>query len=205
MAEAGSKLGDTRHVVWSTTVDPSVVACTAEPVASNHADAFSIDRLSIATTTTTIVGTSGSEHLSISNGFQRIRLDIVSGTLLRGPVRLHYRLAGFGDTDAQLLTLRQLHALNRLGRFARGLHPRETQAQRWVMMLRAHDLGTQGASQRDIARELFGDVASTDWRTRSDFLRLRIQRLLRDADAMIRGGYLDLLRGSHGMRSDASR
>ena len=132
MAEAGSKLGDTRHVVWSTTVDPSVVTCTAEPVASNHADAFSIERLSstTTTTTTTIVGTSGSEHLSISNGFQRIRLDIVSGTLLRGPVRLHYRLAGFDDTDAQLL---------------------------------------------------------------------------RDASGMIGGGYLDLLRGPFGERSDASR
>ena len=73
------------------------------------------------------------------------------------------------------------------------------------MMLRAHDLRTQGASQREIAGELFGPDVVAEWRTRSDFLRLRIQRLLRDANAMISGGYLDLLRGSRGMSSDASR
>ena len=194
MAEASATPGDTSHVVWSATVDPAVVTCATEPIAPDHPDAFSIDRLTIPTMT--IVGVSGVEHLSISDGLKRIRLDVVSGTLLDGPVRLHYRLAGFSDADTQLLTLQRLLAVNRLGRFARGLHPRETKVERWVMMLRAHDLSAQGASQREIARELFGPGVSAEWRVRSDFLRLRIQRLLRDASAMISGGYLDLLRGS---------
>lgn len=202
MADAGSIFGDTSHVVWSATVDPSVVTCTAEPVAPDHADAFCIDRLTIPTTT--ILKASGLEHLSISDGLKRIRLDVVSGTLLEGPVRLQYSIAGFHEAEVRLLTLQRLLALNRLGRFARGLHPRETKVERWAMMLRAHDLNTQGASQREIAGELFGPGVSAEWRTRSDFLRLRIQRLLRDAGTMIDGGYLDLLRGSHGLRSDAS-
>lgn len=191
-------------MVWSARVDPSVISCSAEPIASNSPDAFRLDRLSMPTTT--IVSASGVEHVSISNGLKRIRLDVVTGTLFNGPVKLHYRLAGFADAEPHLLKLQQLLALHRLGRFACGLHPRETKAERWVMMLRAHDLSALGASQREIAGELFGGAAaSTEWRTRSDFLRLRIQRLLRDGNAMIRGGYLDLLRGSHGMRSDASR
>jgi hypothetical protein len=192
------------HVVWSALVDPSVVSCSAEPIASTSPDAFCLARLAIPATT--IVSASGVEHVSISDGLRRIRLDVRTGTLFDGPVRLHYRLAGFADAEPHLLTLQQLIALHRHGRFARGLHPRETKAERWVMMLRAHDLSAYGASQREIAGELFGcAAASTEWRARSDFLRLRIQRLLRDANAMISGGYLDLLRGSTGKTSDGSR
>lgn len=203
MPKAGRSPSDTRHVVWSAKVDASVVTCAAQPIAPGHPDAFSIDRLTISNTT--VVATSGVEHLSISDGLKRIRLDIVSGTLLKGPVRLHYQLAGFEAVDTQVLTLRRLLAVDRFGRFSRSLHPRETKAERWVMMLRAHDLSVLGASQREIAGVLLGPDAVADWRTRSDFLRLRIQRLLRDANAMIGGGYLDLLRGSHGVSSGASR
>ena len=196
-------LSDTRHVVWSAKADHSVVSCVAESITSDHPDAFRLDRLTIPTTT--IIGTSGLEHLSISDGMNRIRLDVVSGTVLGGSVRLHYRLAGFDNVDAQVLTLQRLLSLNRLGRFSRVLHPRESKVDRWVMMLRAHDLNVQGASQRDIAGVLFGPDVVGDWRMQSDFLRLRVQRLLRDASAMIDGGYRNLLRGSHGLRSAASR
>lgn len=203
MVEADGAGHDLRHVVWTAAVDPSVVTCTAEPIASNHPDAFCLDRLSLPTTT--IVSATGAEHLAISDGLKRIRLDVVEGTLFDGPVRLHYRIAGFADAESHLMTLQRLLALHRLGQFALGLHPRETKAKRWAMMLRAHDLSTAGASQREIAVELFGGSASAEWRTRSDYLRLRIQRLLRDAGTMIDGGYLDLLRGSHKLGSDASR
>ena len=191
------------RVVWSALVDPLVISCFAKPIASTSPDAFCLDRLSMPTTT--IVSASGVEHVSISDGLRRIRLDVVTGTLFNGPVQLHYRLAGFDSAAPHLLTLQQLVALHRLGRFARGLHPPETKAERWVMMLRAHDLSAVGASQRDIAGELFGADASTEWRSRSDFLRLRIQRLLRDAGTLIDGGYLGFLRGSHKLRFDASR
>jgi hypothetical protein len=203
LVEVNNEGLDLRRIVWSALVDPSVISCLAEPISSKHLDAFCLDRLSVPTTT--IVSAAGVEHLAISDGLKRIRLDVVTGTLFDGPVRLHYRLAGFADVEPHLLTLQQLLALQRLGRFARRLHPRETKAERWVMMLRAHDLSTQGASQREIAGELFGSDLVAEWRTPSDFLRLRIQRLLRDANAMISGGYLDLLRGSRGMSSDASR
>ena len=202
MAEALFKSLASCRLVWSATVDPSVVVCTAEPVAVDHPDAFQIGQLALATT---IVRMSGVEHLAISDGLTRIRLDVVDGTLLEGPVKLHYQLAGFADAGPQLLTLQRLLALHRLGRFARGLHPRETKTERWVMMLRAHDLSTQGASQREIAGELFDPSVSAEWRMQSDFLRLRVQRLWRDANAMIDGGYLNLLRGSHGLSPDASR
>jgi hypothetical protein len=203
LVEVGFAFEDTRHVVWSATVDRSVVSCAAEPITPDHPDAFNFDRLTIPTTV--VVGPTGLQHLAISDGLKRIRLDLVSGTFLEGPVRLHYRLAGFENCEPQVLTLQQLFVLNRLGRFGRGLHPRETKVERWLRMLRAHDLRIEGASQRDIAAELFGVASLSEWRTRSDFLRLRVQRLLREADGMIAGGYLKLLSDSQGLRSDASR
>lgn len=103
MAEAVPSHTISNHDVWSATVDHFVVSCAAEPITPDHPDAFRTDRLAIPTTT--IVGTSGSEHLPISGGMKRIRLDVVSKKLLKGPVRLHYRLAGFDNADAQVLTL----------------------------------------------------------------------------------------------------
>jgi hypothetical protein len=42
---------------------------------------------------------------------------------------------------------------------------------------------------------LFGEkVAKEDWCGRSDYLRLRVQRLVRMADKLVNGGYRDLLR-----------
>jgi len=51
------------------------------------------------------------------------------------------------------------------------------------------------ASHRDIAAALFGEkVVREDWSGRSDYLRLRVQRLIRTADKLVKGGYRDLLR-----------
>jgi hypothetical protein len=141
-----------------------------------------------------VVSDNGCQHVTLSDGFRRIRIDVVGGCVLRGPVRLHYRLSGFRQLDDKLLTLRRLAALRRLGRFARSLHPPEPRAPRWIEMLRAHDATRAGASQREITAALFGQRRARDeWRTGSDSLRLRVQRLVRSGREIIAGGYLRLL------------
>ena len=63
------------------------------------------------------------------------------------------------------------------------------------MALQAYDAVQAGASHRDIALALFGEkVVKEDWYGRSDYLRLRVQRLVRMADKLVNGGYRDLLR-----------
>jgi len=63
------------------------------------------------------------------------------------------------------------------------------------MALQAHDAVQAGASHREIAAALFGEkVVKEDWFGRSDYLRLRVQRLVRTADKLVYGGYRDLLR-----------
>jgi hypothetical protein len=165
-----------------------------EAKASSHdsTDSFDLGRfLGIAVIT---VANDGCEQVALSDGFRRIRIDVVRGTLLQGPVRLHYLLSGFGDLDGRVLTLRRLASLQRLGRFARALYPPELRAPRWIHALRTHDALAAGASQREISAVLFGDQrAHHEWRTNSDSPRLRIQRLVRSARAMVAGGYLRLL------------
>lgn len=53
-----------------------------------------------------------------------------------------------------------------------------------------------GAPQRELAEGLFGPpLTGRDWRGPSDYLRLRVQRLIRDAVHMRDGGYPGLLAG----------
>ncbi len=145
--------------------------------------------------TTVVISPNGGEHAAISDGYRRIRLEVASGTLCDGPVRLRYRLQGLQRVDPKILTLRRLIALCRLGRFSSQLHPPERLASRWIAALRVHDALRAGATQREIAFGLYGDVAVRyDWGKGSDIFRLRVQRLTRVAHGLADGGYRALLR-----------
>lgn len=180
------------RLFWRADHDPSVLSVVAEKAASHDAECFDIDSLPIAPTI--LEAPDGREHLSLSDGQRRVRLDVQSGSLRQGPVMLHYQLAGLHGVEPQLLTLQRLLAFCRLGRFAIGLDPPEKRADRWITLLRAYDATRAGASQREIASELFGaDRVREDWRSSSDSLRLRIQRMVRGGNELANGGYRGLL------------
>lgn len=145
--------------------------------------------------TTVVISPNGGEHAAISDGYRRIRLDVASGTLCDGPVRLRSKLEGLQHIDPKILTLRRLIALCRLGRFSSQLHPPERLAPRWIAALRAYDALRAGATQRDMALGLYGgDAVRRDWGKGSDTLRLRVQRLAGVARKLAGGGYRELLR-----------
>ena len=162
-------------------------------VPAEHGDAFDIrhfERLA-----TVLRQADGHELLLLSNGEHRLQIDVTAGSLFDGPVCLHYELSGFRHIEAKTLTLRRLLLLCRLGRFPRGLFPPERRAHRWPMALQAYDGIQAGASHREIAAALFGEkVVKEDWCGRSDYLRLRVQRLVRTADQLVNGGYRELMR-----------
>lgn len=145
--------------------------------------------------TTVVISPGGGEHAAISDGYRRVRLDVASGTLCDGPVRLRYKLQGLQGIDPKILTLRRLIALCRLGRFASHLHPPERLAPRWIAALRVYDAMRAGTTQREIAIGLYGEGAvRREWSKGSDSLRLRVQRLTRVARRLADGGYRALLR-----------
>lgn len=169
-----------------------ILPVEAHPVAAGErADAFDLLRVPHPAS---VLRSKDGEHVIIADGPRCIRLDVVAGSLLGGPVRLGYRLSGFADVEAKALTLRRLLALKRLGRLPRSLFPPERKAARWALALQAYDGARAGASQREIASVLFGSsIVRADWNG-SSHLRTRIQRLVQAAGRMISGGYRDLLR-----------
>ena len=181
------------RLLWNAQSDASVLQVKATAALAGDADAFDLAKLS--SFATLAAGPDNAEHLVLSDGYRRIRIDVLDGTLRAGPVHLRYDLHGFVGVDARILTLRRLLTLNRLGRFARNLHPPEHLAPRWLFALRVYDATAAGASQREIAAVLYGQKsAAVSKESGSDFLRLRVQRLVRIGKRLVSGGYLALLR-----------
>ena len=191
-AEAASLPAADARIFWRADWDPSVLAVHAFPAPSRDVDAFDIRHFHDLATV--LRCPDGHELLLFSDGNHRIQLDIMLGTVLDGPVRFRYELSGFKHIEAKILTLRRLLLLRRLGRFPRGLFTPERRARRWILALRAYDAVQSGASQREIAAALFGEnIVRDDWRGRSDYLRLRVQRAIRHGQNLVNGGYRALL------------
>lgn len=176
------------------------------PADADHPDALDIHCVGVEVLLVAVSGQG--EQLLLRQAGRSIRLNVRSGTFDQGPVRLRYALEGFARLDPQLLTLRRLAGLWRMGRMPAELFPPERRAARWIELLRAHDALTQGASQREIAATLFGSqIVHRDWRGTSDYLRLRVQRLAATARKLVDGGYRELLcapRAQRNLRRSAS-
>ncbi|HEY0630114.1 MAG TPA: DUF2285 domain-containing protein [Sphingomicrobium sp.] len=176
--------------LWRTEVHPFVLGVEARP--GKGADDFDLER--VAAGSILVRGAGDREHLMISDGLHAVRIDVLAGSLARGPVELSYRLAGLASAERPLLTLRRLLALWRTGRFCRSVHAAEAKAGRWVLMLRAHDAVADGAGQREIAAELLGGrVVPKRWRVEESSVRSWVQRLVRSARSAADGGYRKLL------------
>jgi hypothetical protein len=171
-----------------------VIAVDAIPADPAHPDALDIRRTGVEAIV--LSRADAGERLLLREGGRSIRVDVRSGTLTAGPVRLRYALAGLSRLEPQLLTLRRLSALWRLGRMPAELFPHEARAGRWIQLLRTLDAMGDGASQREIAEALFGaELAQARWRSDTDYLRMRVQRLVRNGRELAGGGYLGLLKG----------
>lgn len=125
-----------------------------------------------------------------------LRADVVVGTVLDGPVRPRVVLPGVVGVAPQLRTLRRLCALVQRAELPPSLRPTERRASRWAKMIQALDGVVAGGSQREIAIAIFGaDLVRSEWRGASDHLRLKVQRLVREARRLAGGGYRDILKG----------
>lgn len=185
------------RIIWHADLDPGTLRISAEPADPADPDSVDVDRL--APWLTTATGCDGFEHIVLSNGWQRIRIDLDSGSLAQGGAfLLRYRVSGVTSAESKLLSLRQFLGLCRHGQFASSLFPPERRVDRWLKLLRVHDALQAGASQREIGTVLFGqDLTRSGWYQDNDWVRSRVRRLVRDARTMMRGGYRLLLHRRH--------
>ena len=136
----------------------------------------------------------GDQQVLICDGPRRLRLAVIEGDILNGPVTCQLALPEPGGAAAGLASLRALIALRDTGRLPAATSRPPSRAKRWLESLQAHDARRAGASQREIAALLFGqDRVREDWAGRSDYMRMRVHRLLRTADRLVAGGYRSLL------------
>ncbi len=181
------------RIIWHADFDPGTLRVVASPIGRGDPDA--IDPALLAPWLTVVRDRHG-EHAVLSDGWHHIRLDIEQGSLSGGePVLLEYRLKGVASAEARILPLRRLLDLCRKGRFSRALYPPDRRVERWILALRVHDALLAGASQREIARVLFGDASGQGGGDRrADSIRSRVRRLAADARRLAGGGYRVLMR-----------
>lgn len=181
------------RIIWHAALDPTALSAAA--VATDRGDPDGVDPALLAPWLTIVADASG-EHVVLSDGWHRIRLDIDGARLSAGrPVVLHYRLQGLTSAAPRLLPLRRLLDLYRRRRFTGALYPPDRRVERWVVALRVHDAVAAGASQRDIAERLFGQADGDAARARAaDSLRSRVRRLIAESRRLAAGGYRNLLK-----------
>lgn len=176
--------------VWRRGPFARVLLAVADNVGPRE-EQFDLGRF--ASLATVVLGPGGCEHVLLSDGPATLRLDLASGSLLAGPVRLSYRLAGMAALRGPLATLRGLMTLCELGRLPSP--PARNRNRRLILLLRAHDALLAGANQREIAEVLLSpDAARPRWRAEVPSVRLQAQRLVAGARMMASGGYRELLR-----------
>lgn len=183
-------------VLWRWQADRSVPVLSLTPASAYDPDALDIRRLDLAVI---VVRTQdGHQHVMVSDGARRLRFAVTGGDVLGGAMRcrLHFPPRGVGL--ASMDGLRMLIALRDTGRLPKAGRGLRSKSARWLQMLWAHDARCAGASQRDIALLLFGEArVCEDWSGPSDYMRMRVQRLLRAAEDLVSGGY----RALNGLRA----
>ncbi len=181
--------------MWHRALDPAILDAHAQPADPRDPDAISLTLL--RRWLTVVEGANGKEHAVLSDGCHHLRIDVEAGRIgCEEAVILEFRLRGLRSAAPRLLALRRLLGLCRHRRFVPTLFPADPRLPRLVAMLRVADALADGASQRQIAATMFGAEAVTHgWDGRTDALRSRMRRLVRDARAMRDGGYRRLLGG----------
>jgi len=192
-AEDAGRPAPFARLLWHADLDPFVLQVRAVPAEGSDPDAIDLARLA---RWMTIVRGGDREHVALSDGWHRIRIDVLEGTLVEeGPARLDYLLSGLTRVDAHVLTLRRMLGLWRSGRFPRILYPPEPGLPRRLETLRVGDALADGASYREMAVALYGEErVRAEWKGRSDFLMSRMRRRAAEARAMASGGWRALLK-----------
>jgi hypothetical protein len=186
--EQAATPADRARLIWSSALDPRVLTVEAEPC-NDGSDRFDIrdfaERSGIAK--------GRHEHLMVLDRGRRLRLDIVSGTLLDGPVRLRHILVGAANLEPKIVALHQLSSLCRTGRLSVWRQPSDRRLRRLILALRAFDARMEGATLRGTALGLKG--AHVDWPGPGECTKSWVRRLIELGETMARAGPKAILAG----------
>lgn len=169
--------------IWRADRQPGVIR--GEPVDGSSRD-DAIDLRALVALASVAFDDEEVEHWRLGTALTSVRIDVAHGTLLGGPTVLRYAVEGLSSAAPQLRSISALIRITTTGEAPRaGSISRKVE--RWIAELRTADALAEGASQRDIARTLFGAaVEAKRWRGSDESYRLRAQRLVRAARRRLR-------------------
>lgn len=173
-------------ILWSPVADPAVLRVLAlDPHESVRR--FDIEKCGVPAT---LVCGNGCEHVRLGCAGSAVRLDVVLGTVLDGPVWLVHDLALAGPPALSGLH-RFLH-LSAAGHLPAFRPSPSQRTRRQAIALRVADALAQGASIRDVGIMLYSaDRVSREWS--EEALKSQCRRLIALAREMSGGGYIGLL------------
>lgn len=178
-------------VMWTWRSDPALPVLWVRPAVERRPGGLDLKTLDLATLV--LRDGSGAQHVMVCDRGRRLRFAVTHGDILSGPVDFAVRLSTQAD-GACGEAMKLLVGLRDTGRLAPISARPGARTPRWIETLRAHDGRRQGASQRDIALALFGERrVREDWTGASDYMRMRVHRLLAAAEVLVAGGYRRLL------------
>jgi hypothetical protein len=191
-AAAGHLDATKARPVWDRAVDISVVAVSTSRATALNA----VDIMHFGSLVTIVKSCAGQEQLLLSDGSRHLRFDVVRGSLLAGPITLHFNLTDGPTLSAQLNTMRNWQRFRNHRDFP-WIARQEKRAPTWVRQLRAYDGTMAGATMREIAQALLPAVATpAALQDRNSAIRSTVRRLLRAARANVAGGYRRILSGN---------
>lgn len=137
----------------------------------------------------------GSEHVLFAEGGRRLQLAISGGSWLAGDRLLTEVLPDPAVTAGRLLALRRLADLRCHRTLRPALYPPDPRGARLLQVLRALHGRLAGATFRDIAAALFGEVRTDrDWGDAGGCLRDQVRRAVARGRALMEGDWRRLLR-----------
>lgn len=170
--------------VWSGKIDPRVLKVRADRLTFGcRLYAFNLDDLESRT-----LIRAGREFVRIDLANTIVRLDVVRGTLLNGPVSLCFEIPETRGLRWQMDALRTYLAVRR----SQELRPESrTRLLERLLALQAFDLRREGARLRSIAETL---AAPGDWPGDGEHRKSRVRRLISSGEALVRAGPSAVLR-----------
>jgi hypothetical protein len=162
-------------------VDPCVLTARAEACPTGDGRRFEVD-----CATDRLLRLPSVEHLLIDRG-EPVRLDVVEGTTIAGPVRLHFDLCDDDALEGRISAIRMLRGDRPVRRHAQLAHR--------LLSLHAADARDAGASLKEIAEIVLGPG---DWPGAGDYRKSMARRLVAAGDRILRAGPRVVLKGGDG-------
>lgn len=128
------------------------------------------------------------EYAAIKHDNITLRLDVIAGSICRGPVILEHRITGVSELKAKIPALRHFVNLCQTGRMSKWHEPDDARLQRLILALRVLDALDEGVSHRTIALVLLTNGKNLEWPGPGESTRSFIRRLITLAKRMQRSG-----------------